>query len=42
MIYSTKALTYLILEFIVKANEDFKSVDEKSFLDYENYVDKKQ
>lgn len=42
MIYSTKVLTYLILEFIVKANEDFKSVDEKRFLAYENYADKKQ
>ena len=42
MIYSRKVLTYLILEFIVKANEDFKSVDEKRFLAYENYADKKQ
>lgn len=42
IIYSTKVLTYLILEFIVKANEDFKSVDEKRFLAYENYADKKQ
>lgn len=42
MIYSTKVLTYLTLEFIVKAKEDFKMVDAKTFLTYENYADKKQ
>lgn len=42
MIYSTKVLTYLTLEFIVKAKEDFKMVDEKIFLTYEKYADKKQ
>lgn len=42
LMYSTKVLTYLILEFMVKVNEDFKLVDEKNFLVYENYADKKQ